>query len=131
MNKIKIIDANIIIRFLVWDNNKSLFNKSIEIIKSIESWEINVYILESVLLECIFVLVKFYKIPKKTVAEDIKNILYLENIINEDKIIFIEALNLFSNKNIDFVDCLIVTKAKFNDFEILTLDNKLLKELIS
>lgn len=126
MGKIKTIDTNVIIRFLVWDD-KSLYKKSRKIFEEIENQEIEVYISEWVILECLYALTKFYSIDKKDVVDKLKMILFLDNVINPDKLEIIEALSLVVYENIDFVDALLITKAKYNDFEILSLDNKINK----
>lgn len=126
MQKInKIIDTNVIIRFLIWDSNDVLFERSVEIMNKIENEEIYVYLLESVVVECIYVLVKFYKIPKNDVINDLKQILYLNNVINENKNTLIEGLNIYSLNNIDFVDCLIEANAILQWYEIITFDKKI------
>jgi predicted nucleic acid-binding protein len=110
-----LIDANVIIRFLVGDHEVHL-KKSIEIFKEIETGDLQVEILESVLMEVFFVMTKFYKLPKGEVIDDLKRILSLQGVVNSDKIIFHETLSLIENKNIDFVDALICAKYKLQDY---------------
>jgi len=122
---IDLIDTNIIVRFLVGDKNKKLFLQSKAIIEKVESGGKKVLILDVVIMECLFVLIKFYRLPKEEVVKDLKKILALPSVVNNDKVIIIEALNIFLSKNLDFVDSLIYVKAKFNQHGILTLDKKL------
>ena len=122
---VDLIDTNIIVRFLVGDKNKKLFLQSKEIVEKIESGEKEVIILDVVIMECLFVLVKFYHLPKEEVIKDLEKILALPFVINNDKVIINEALNIFLSKNLDFVDSLIYAKAKFNRYGFLTLDKKL------
>ena len=70
------IDANVIIRFLVGDHREHL-EIATEIFKKIELGEHGVEILESVVMESLFVLVKFYKLPKDEVIDDLKKLLLL------------------------------------------------------
>jgi predicted nucleic acid-binding protein len=119
---IYLIDANIIIRFLVGDHKKHL-KKSIEIFEEIEKGNLQVEILESVLMEVFFVMTKFYKLPTDEVINDLKRILSLQGVVNSDKIIFHEALSLIENKNIDFVDALICAKHKLQDYGKLSFDS--------
>ena len=75
-----LLDANIIIRFLVGNHQEHL-TKSITIFKDIESAKLQVEILDGVLMEAFFVLTKFYKLPKNEAINDLKTILTLNGVI--------------------------------------------------
>ena len=120
-----LIDTNIIIRFLVGDHEEHL-KIATEIFTKIENAQIKAEILDSVLMEAYFVLVKFYKLPKDEVLEDLKKLIALKGITG-DKILLLETLNILLNKNIDFVDALICAKAKLYGYEKLSFDNDLKK----
>ncbi|MGV6815889.1 MAG: PIN domain-containing protein [Thiotrichales bacterium] len=115
------IDTNVIIRFLVGDHEKHL-QESIKIFEEIERGALEVEILSTVLMEALFVLTKFYKIPKSEVVTDLKAILALEGVINRDKIILSDALTLYLQKNIDFVDALILTKSQLQGYDRISFD---------
>jgi len=119
-----LLDTNIIIRFLVGDHQEHLA-KSTEIFKDIESAKLQVEILDGVLMEAFFVLTKFYKLPKDEVMNDLKTILALNGVINSNKAILYETLNIIEVKNIDFVDALICAKSKLQGFGKLSFDNDL------
>jgi len=121
-----LLDTNVIIRFLIGDDEKFL-KKSIEYFKDIEISKIEVEILESVLMEAFFVLTKFYKLPKKDVILDLKTILALNGVVNNNKTILYEALSIIENKNIDFVDALICAKSKLQGYGKLSFDSDVKK----
>lgn len=121
-----LLDTNIIIRFLVGDNEEHL-EKSTEYFEQIEQGSMEVEILSDVLMEAFFVLTKFYKLPKVEVISDLKTILSFEGVVNKDKVILFEALSIIENKNIDFVDALICAKCKFQNYEKLSFDKDLKK----
>ena len=121
-----LLDTNIIIRFLVGDNEEHLA-KSTEYFEQIELGSMEVEILSGVLMEAFFVLTKFYKLPKIEVISDLKTILSFEGVVNKDKVILFEALSIIENKNIDFVDALICAKCKFQNYEKLSFDKDLNK----
>lgn len=121
-----LLDTNIIIRFLVGDDEEHLA-KSTEYFEQIELGSMEVEILSDVLMEAFFVLTKFYKFPKVEVISDLKTILSFEGIVNKDKVILFEALSIIENKNIDFVDALICAKCKFQNYEKLSFDKDLNK----
>lgn len=121
-----LLDTNIIIRFLVGDNEEHL-EISTEYFEQIEQGSMEVEILSDVLMEAFFVLTKFYKVPKVEVISDLKTILSFEGVVNKDKVILFEALSIIENKNIDFVDALICAKCKFQNYEKLSFDKDLNK----
>jgi predicted nucleic-acid-binding protein len=121
-----LLDTNIIIRFLVGDNEEHLA-KSTEYFEQIELGSMEVEILSDVLMEAFFVLTKFYKLPKIEVISDLKTILSFEGVVNKDKVILFETLSIIENKNIDFVDALICAKCKFQNYEKLSFDKDLNK----
>ena len=121
-----LIDANIIIRYLLGDH-KELSPQATRIFEQVEQAEKQAIILDAVVMEVFFVLHKFYKIPKAKVLEDLKTILSFNGVINEDKFQIIEALNIVLYKNLDFVDALLCVKSKHYGLELLSFDQKLLK----
>lgn len=123
---IYLLDANIIIRFLVGDDEKFL-SKSIEYFKDIEASRLQVEILEGVLMEAFFVLTKFYKLPKNEVIIDLKTILALDGVINSNKPILFETLSIMEKKNIDFVDALICAKNRLQGYGKLSFDSDVKK----
>ncbi len=117
-----LLDTNIIIRFLVGDDEKFL-ETSRKYFKDIETSSLQVEILEGVLMEAFFVLTKFYKLPKSEVIQDLKSILALNGVVNNNKTILHEALTIVDNKNIDFVDALICAKSNLQGYGKLSFDN--------
>ena len=115
-----LIDTNIIIRFLVGDNSEHL-QIATDIFTKVENGEIEVEILDSVIMEALFVLIKFYKLPKTEVIEDLKRLIALRGVVG-DKVVLIETLNIVDSKNIDFVDALICAKSKLLGYGKLSFD---------
>ena len=118
---IYLIDTNIIIRYLIQDN-KEHFAKSQKIFKQIERMDMHVEILDGVIMECLYVLIKFYKLPKNEVIDDMRTILYLDGIVNNNKHILLESLTIYKEKNIDFIDCQLCAKRKLENYEITRFD---------
>lgn len=123
---VALIDTNVIIRFLVGDHEEYL-KESIKIFEAIESRRVEVEILDTVLMEALFVLVKFYTLPKDEVVNDLKSLLAMEGVVNTNKVILFEALSLYLDKNIDFVDALICAKSKIQGYEWISFDSDLKK----
>ena len=122
-----LIDTNIIIRFLIGDNREYL-QIATEIFTKVENGEIEIEILDSVIMEALFVLTKFYKLPKSEVIQDLKRLISLRGVVG-DKVVLIETLNLVDSKNIDFVDALICAKSNLLGYgSKLSFDNDIKKK---
>jgi len=125
------LDTNIIIRFFSADgDDPALFEESCEIMKKIEKGEIHVIISESVFLECLFVLTKIYKFSLTEVIKDMKNILFFSGVDNKEKIIFSTTLDFVLEYKVDFVDALLLAKAKYLGGKVLTFDKKIQKKSV-
>lgn len=124
---VSLIDTNVIIRFLAADVEK-LHRKSTEIINQIYHDELQVEILGEVIMEVLFVMKGVYKESKEETSEYLKTILSLKGVVNEDKYILIEALNMMCHKNIDFVDALICTKSKMQGYGKISFDKDVMKK---
>lgn len=123
----KIVDANVILRFLLHDDDEQ-FTIAKSFFDDVKIGWKGAVILESVLVETVYVLLKVYKVPKKEIAEALKNLLSFKGIANKDKEEFIEALNVYNyGNNLSIVDCLIYVKSKKLKTDILTFDKDLKK----
>ncbi len=112
------IDANYIIRYFVNDNEKMA--------KIAEETLMNeeVFVSHEVLAEVVYVLGGVYDIPKKEISLKLIALLSQKNVNSLDDVV-INALMVFVDKNIDFVDALLCVYSKKD--EIRTFDKKLLK----
>ena len=124
---VSLIDANIIIRFLVGDHEEHL-KISRKIFAQIQDNTLQVEILSEVLMEVLFVVVKQYKVPKDITVEKLKSILLLEGVVNTNKMMLIETLNMFLEKNIDYIDALICTKNKMQGYGKISFDKDVMKK---
>ncbi|MCL2096032.1 MAG: PIN domain-containing protein [Oscillospiraceae bacterium] len=125
--KVKIIDANIILRILLNDNPVQAV-KALNIIK-----ENIVFIKNEVLAEVIYILRRVYQKDKNQICDFISSFIQDNRVITESNAIIMLALDTYKNKNIDFVDCLLYAYSKIFDYEVYTFDkklNKLLKDNI-
>jgi predicted nucleic-acid-binding protein len=118
-----LIDTNLIIRFLAGDHREHL-RIATEIFSKIERGEMEAEILHGVLMEALFVMVKFYRLPKREVIDDLKRILLLRGITGE-KALLVETLNIMEAESIDFVDALICGKSRFQNYGVLSFDEDL------
>ena len=117
----KIADANIILRYLLNDNE--LFSK--EAINIIE--ENLIHIPFEVLAEVVYVLEKVYNIPRSKIQHALKILINYPNIQTYNKDIFINAIEIFDEHNIDFVDSILIAYNHQTNATIFSFDKKLKK----
>ena len=116
----KLIDANVILRFLLNDvESQSKVAK-----KAIEE---GAFTIPEVIPEVLYVLTSVYKEPRENVGKILS--LFIDNVSITDKTIIKEALFQYTNTSLDYVDCVLLARAKMLGEEILTFDSKLNKKI--
>jgi len=119
-----VVDANVILRYLLEDN-ELFFEKSKILFDKALKGEIEIIVKQIILAEVVYVLEKVYKVSKEEISEVLIEFLLSKGIKIENKEISIKALNIYKNKNIDFSDAILC--AMSDKFQIKTFDKKLNK----
>ncbi len=89
-------------------------------------------ILESVLAECVYILLKFYRVPKQMAADSLIGLLQYKGVANKEKAELVDALQMLARQTMDIVDCLLLAKARHGNGRLLSFDkdlNRLAKEV--
>ena len=108
--KVYLIDTNVVLRYLLGDHPE--FSPKAEafmfdVSKGVKKAEI----LNVVIVECIYVMEKYYEIPKTEIVEKLSGILNFSGIVNPDRSEILEALLKYENSNIDIVDCILAARS--------------------
>lgn len=108
--KVYLIDTNVILRYLLGDHVK--FSQKaedfmLEVSKGVKKAEI----LDIVIVECIYVMEKFYNVPKSVIVDKLSKILNFSGIINPDRSKILKALFQYEKSNIDIVDCILASQS--------------------
>jgi predicted nucleic-acid-binding protein len=119
-------DTNVIVRYLTKDN-EALFTKAKDFFDGVLEGRSKAIVLESVVVECIYVLTKVYRVPREEASRSMINVLRYKGIVNSDKQQLILALELFSGRSIGIVDCILCVKASKPDSSLLSFDDGLVK----
>ncbi|MDD3050065.1 MAG: PIN domain-containing protein [Candidatus Cloacimonetes bacterium] len=119
----KLIDANIVLRFLLNDN----VNQAELAAKIIEENEVVVLI--EVLAEVVYVLTGVYQVPRHVVSKTLIEFSIIGNISFSDKIIAEKALEIFGTQSLDFIDCVLIAHNLSYGSSIFTFDKKIQKRL--
>ena len=122
----ELIDTNYIIKFLTMQPLEH-FEKAKELFYKVAKKEESIMISEGIIMECYFVLLKFYRWDKERIIKKLENILKMQNVICNEKFILLEALNILKTKNIDFIDALLCAKSKLLGYEVLSFDKDVKK----
>lgn len=121
----KIVDANIVLRYLLNDHD-DLSAKAAMIIENNK-----VLLPNEVVVEVVYVLEKVYRVKNDEICDTLLELFKYDNIDVDDMEILEEALILFKERRLDFVDTLLYAYNKVKGYQIYTFDkklNQLLKE---
>lgn len=126
--KTVLIDANVIIRFLLNDHTthspiaKSIFLKA-------QQGKIKIYLDEVVVAEVIWTLSSFYKVKKMDLVDKIEKLLSQDWIVNPKKNLLLETLNVYLSSKLDYIDCWVFIVSKSEGIALETFDKDLKKLL--
>jgi predicted nucleic-acid-binding protein len=113
------LDANYVLRYLTNDNEKMSAIAEEAILNE------DIFISSEVLAEVVYVLRGVYDLSRKEVSEALQALMEADNVQIHDKYIIQHGLKIYSEKSLDFVDCLLCAYSKVDT--ILTFDKKLMK----
>lgn len=122
----KLPDTNTILRYLLCDE-PHFYEKAARFFEKVRGGAEKAVILESVLVECVYVLTKFYKVPKKEASAKLKALLHYKGVVNDDREELSEALATFAEKaSLDIVDCILCAKSRKPNVTLFSFDEALL-----
>jgi predicted nucleic acid-binding protein len=116
----KILDANLIIRYLVEDDKKK-----VDAIEKLFKSDINFILTDVTISEIIWVLISYYKQKKQSIINKIASLIHLPNI-KSNKVLIVRALEFYKKFDIDWIDAYISAYAVENKIkEIYSYDKDL------
>jgi predicted nucleic-acid-binding protein len=121
----KIVDANIILRYLLNDT-EDLSSKAANLLENNA-----VMVPNEVIAEIVYVLEKVYKVKSEEISSSLMELFDYDNLQVNDHEILVEALTVYSKQKLDFVDALLYAYHKVGKHEVYTFDKKLNKLLNS
>ncbi|SNR93791.1 PIN domain-containing protein [Desulfurobacterium atlanticum] len=125
--KEKILDTNVILRYLLKDDN-DLYLKAEKIINSVKSGECYLFIPQAVFVEVVFVLQKLYKVPRNEIVNALNFFLFLKGCKVQDKEVIEKALVIYKTTNLSFVDALLCAFKRGRKYLLETFDKDLIKK---
>ena len=128
--KSKIIDTNVIIRFLT-ENPKTIapkFAAVFDFFIKLEKKEFTVFLPDLVIFEAFFVLTSYYEIEQKIVAAKLTELMLFAGIEMSDKLLLIACFEILKKQKVDLVDAYICALAKKRgDSEVYSFDKDIKK----
>ncbi len=100
------LDANVILRLLTGDPPE-MARQAIDLFTAADRDEIELFLDEIVLAETVWVLTSFYKHTAADIARTLGQLLAHEAVSADNKSDLIEALSLYADHRVDFVDALV------------------------
>jgi len=125
----KIVDANVILRFFVRDNEEQ-FLRAKAFIQRLELGKENVLMTEIVFAEVVWVLNKVYEVPRQEIADTFSKVIGYQGIRTMlEKEIFQESLRLYAKHSLDIQDVFLAVLSKNKGCPIITFDKHDFKKL--
>lgn len=121
-----VIDTNAFLRLLLNDIPQQTVRVEY-IIRQAKKEEVRIIVPQIVLFEIDFILRKYYKFEKQEVIEKLKSLLSANYFVIESVNIFQNALILYKENNVSFVDCFLISMAEAEEADLFTFDQKLKK----
>ena len=127
-SRAKLPDTNTILRYLLKDHEE-LHSRAAAFFEDVRTGKENALILESVVVECVYVLTKYYRVPRGETAAILSRLLGYRGVVNDDRQELTDALTLFSESKMDIVDCVLFAKARNYGLILYTFDKELAAKL--
>jgi len=123
-----LIDTNVIMRFLMGDDQAKAARVT-ALMRRVEFGKETVEITEVVVMEAVWTLTEFYKIPRKQVSERLTEFFEIPGVRVPSRGICLRALRDYAETTADFVDCLIAARSRTRSIPIYSFDDSDFKKL--
>ena len=121
MSQRRLVDTNLIVRYLVQDHEKHA-RAAGKLFDACDRGDLVIVVLPAVLAECAFVLESFYEHPRGAIAAALGILISSPGVEIGGAAIHLDALDRYQKTKVHFVDCLIAATAKAEDTPISTFD---------
>ena len=121
------IDTNVFLRFLVADREKPP-KGLLDFFSKLQKGEIEVFCLDLVFFQAIFVLKSFYQVEREEIINKMLELLSFDGLYMKDKRTIERTLEMWRDHSGDIIDCCIAaTMEKTGEKEIVSYDKKIEK----
>ena len=121
MSKRRLVDTNLIVRYLVQDHEKHA--KAVgKLFDACDRGDVVIVVLPAVLAECVFVLESFYEHPRGDINSALGTLISSPGVEINETAIHLDALDRYRKTKVHFVDCLIAATASAENTPVATFD---------
>jgi predicted nucleic-acid-binding protein len=120
VSKRRLVDTNLIVRYLVQDHEKHA-KAAGKLFDACDRGDVVIVVLPAVLAECVFVLESFYEHPREDIASALGRLISSPGV-EIDAAIHLDALDRYRKTKVHFVDCLIAATAATEDMPVASFD---------
>lgn len=121
MSKRRIVDTNLIVRYLVQDHEKHA-KAAGRLFEACDRGESVMVVLPEVLAECVFVLESFYGHPRRRIASALGTLISSPGVEINTEAIHLDALERYRATKAHFVDCVIAATASAENTPVASFD---------
>jgi predicted nucleic-acid-binding protein len=119
----RFVDANVILRYLL-DDDPQFAEKAAIILEQGQ-----VHVPFEVMAEVVYVMQGVYKVPRQDISRVLTQFIILPNLTTNSEPVLKDALCLYADKGLDFVDALLCSYNRIEGVQIETFDRKLIKTI--
>jgi len=117
----RLVDTNLIVRYLVQDNERHA-KAAGRLFDACDRGDLVIVLLPVVLAECVFVLESFYGHARGDIASALGTLISSPGVEIGGAAIHLDALDRYRKTTVHFVDCLIAATAATGDIPIASFD---------
>ena len=121
MSKRRLVDTNLIVRYLVQDHEKHA-KAAGKLFDACDRGDVVIAVLPVVLAECVFVLESFYEHPRGHISSALGRLISSPGVEIRGATIHLDALERYRKTKVHFVDCLLAATAAAHDTPVATFD---------
>jgi predicted nucleic-acid-binding protein len=121
VSKRRLVDTNLIIRYLVQDHEKHA-KAAGKLFEACDRGDLVIVLLPAVLTECVFVLESFYQHARGDIASALGTLISSPGVEMNEATIQLDALDRYGKTKVHFVDCLIAATASAEKIPVATFD---------
>lgn len=122
----KILDSNVVLRFLLKDDEK-MFKFVCELLNKSKSEGVQLQLLTITVFEIIYVLEKVYKISRAEISSVMSDFINSQQIHIESVVVLNEALRTYPRLKIDIQDIYLFFYARANNLKLISFDKDIVK----
>ena len=121
MSRRRLVDTNLIVRYLVQDHEKHA-KAAVKLFDACDRGDVVIVVLPAVLAESVFVLDSFYEHPRGDIASALGRLISSPGVEISRTAIHLDALDRYRRTKIHFVDCLIAATAAAENTPVASFD---------